>query len=331
MASPGARLVLLSALIAAFIIGAIVVPLPILTVHPGPTPDVSKLMTIEGTTYPSKGSLHMTTVTVRPATLVRAVAAFFDPIVTVIPREYVYRPGKTEKEIIEENATEMDESGLFASISAYREIGALGPPEGVLVVATTAGTPATKVLQAGDVIVNLDGQPVTKNDELLAIVGRHKVGDQLSIAFKRGTEEKQGSVRLIPSPDPERKKAPAIGITVITKFATPQQVQLNAGNIGGPSAGLIFSLSIVDRLTPDDLTHGYTIAGTGTIDSEGNVGPIDGVAQKVEAAERIHAKYFLAPKGNDDAAQARKAVDTDMKIIEVSTLHDAVVALEKLK
>src|SRR5207247_1464233 len=119
--------------------------------------------------------------------------------------EYVYRPGKTENEIVEENATEMDESGLFASIAAYREIGALGPPEGVLVVATTAGTPATKVLQAGDVIVNLDGQPVTKNEELLAIVGRHKVGDQLGVAFKRGTGEKQGSVRLVPSPDPERK------------------------------------------------------------------------------------------------------------------------------
>ena len=331
-ATPGARLLLLSALLAAFIVGAVVVPLPILTVHPGPTPDVSKLVSIDGTTYPSKGSFHMTTVTVRPATLVRGVAAFFDPIVSVIPREAVYTPGKSEKEIVEENATEMDESGLFASIAAYREVGELGPPEGVLVIATAGGTPAAKVLEAGDVIVSLDGQPVAGNDQLLAVVARHKIGDQLPVAFKRGTEQRQGTVRLIPTTDDSKPKtSPAIGITVMTKFATPQQVHLNAGNIGGPSAGLIFSLSIVDRLTPGDLTHGYTIAGTGTIDSEGNVGPIDGVAQKVEAAERIHARYFLAPKGNDDAAQARKAIDTDMKVIEVNTLHDAVVALEKLK
>jgi PDZ domain-containing protein len=330
-ASPTARLAVLSVLLAIFVVGAVLVPLPILTVHPGPTPDVSKLVTIDGSTYPSRGSFHMTTVTVRPATLVRAVAAMFNPEVSVIPREYVYTPGKSEKEIVQENAAEMDESGYAAAVAAYHEVGVLGPPEGALILATIEGTPASGVLHAGDVIVGLDGQPVTSNDALVGIVGRHKVGDELAIVFRRGAAQKQGTVRLVASTDPERKSAPVIGVSVMTKFTMPRAVHLNAGNIGGPSAGLIFSLSIVDRLEPEDLTRGYTIAGTGTIDGNGTVGPIDGVAQKVEAAERIHAKYFLAPRGNGDAAQARKAVDTDMKVIEVGTLHEAVAALEKLK
>jgi PDZ domain-containing protein len=319
----------LSALLAALIVGAVLVPLPILTLHPGPTPDVSKLLTIDGTTYPSKGTLHMTTVTVRPATLVRAIAAFLNPKVSVIPREAVYTPGKSEKEIVQQNATEMDESGVAAAIAAYRELGTLGPPQGVLIVATVAGTPAAGVLRAGDVVVNLDGQPTTTTEELKAIVAGHRPGDRLGIVFQRGADRKEGTVRLIP--DPDRKPAPVIGVTVRTKFQLPQDVRLNAGNIGGPSAGLMFSLSVVDRLEPEDLTHGYTIAGTGTIDGDGKVGAVGGVDQKVEAAERIHARYFLAPRDDDEAGQARKAVDTNMKVIEVGTLHDAVTALEKLK
>jgi Lon-like protease len=331
MVSPAARLAVLSALLAVFLVGAVLVPLPILTVHPGPTPDVSKLLTIDGTTYPSKGTLHMTTVTVRPATLLRAVAAFLNPTVAVIPREYVYTPGKSEKEIVQENATEMDQSGVAAAIAAYRELGTLGPPQGVLIVATAAGAPAAGVLRAGDVVSSLDGQPTTTNEELMAIVGRHKVGDQLAIAIQRGAEQRQGTVRLIRNPDARDQSTPMIGVTVRTKFQLPQDVRLNAGNIGGPSAGLMFSLSVVDRLVPEDLTHGYTIAGTGTIDGDGRVGAVGGVDQKVEAAERIHARYFLAPHDNGEASEARKAVDTDMKVIEVDTLHEAVTALETLK
>src|SRR5438093_4735324 len=103
VASPTARLAVLSALLAILVVGAVLVPLPILTVHPGPTPDVSKLVAIDGSTYPSRGTFHMTTVTVRPATFVRAIAALFNPVVSVIPREAVYTPGKSEKEIVQEN------------------------------------------------------------------------------------------------------------------------------------------------------------------------------------------------------------------------------------
>jgi PDZ domain-containing protein len=311
--------------------GAIVVPLPLLTVHPGPTPDVSKLITIDGPTSPSKGSLHMTTVTVRPATFFMAMAAWANKDVDVVPREAVYTPGKSEREIIQENATEMDQSGIEGAIAAYRELGMLGPPEGVLILATRAGTPAAGVLKAADVLVALDGQPVTNTEELHAVVARHKIGDEVKVTFGREGRQEEGALRLIASPDDEKKRTPVIGVTVITKFKVPYEVKLDPGNIGGPSAGLMFSLSIVDRLKPEDLTHGFTIAGTGTIDAGGTVGAVGGVAQKVEAAERIRARYFLAPRDRGEAAQARKAVDTDMKVVEVGNIHDAVAALEKLK
>ena len=328
-ASPAARLAVLSALLAAFVVGAIVVPLPLLTVHPGPTPDVSELITIEGPTNSSKGSLHMTTVTVRPATLLRVLAGWANTDVSVIPREYVYTPGKSEREIVQQNATEMDQSGIEAAVAAYRELGMLGPPEGALIVATTAGTPAAGVLRAGDVVVSLDGRPVTNTDELRAIVAAHRIGDELKVTFRRDGQEQEGMLRLIASPD--SKRTPVIGVTVITRFKVPYEVKLNPGNIGGPSAGLMFSLSIVDRLNPEDLTHGFTIAGTGTIDGDGKVGAVGGVAQKVEAAERINARYFLAPHDSGEAAQARNAVDSDMKVVEVDNIHDAVAALEELK
>ena len=327
----GLRLGLYTALVGALVTGSFVVQLPLLTFHPGPTPDVAKVIVVDGPTYPSAGSMHMTTIQARPATLVRALLGWIDRDVAVVPREAVYSPGKSVEEIVEENATQMDQSGLYAAISAYRVLDLLGPAEGALVVATVAETPAAKVLEAGDVIVRVDGQPVTTHDELKAITSSHEVGDQLRIGFRRDGEEQEVPISLVRNPAAEEgePRGPVMGVTVITNFRMPYEVKLDPQNIGGPSAGLMFSLSIVDRLNAEDLTHGHVIAGTGTIDADGNVGAVGGVAQKVEAAERINARYFLAPKQADEAAQARAYVDTNMTVIEVGTLEDAVAALAK--
>ncbi|MGH2688848.1 MAG: YlbL family protein [Actinomycetota bacterium] len=329
----GLRLGLYTALVGALVTGSFVVQLPLLTFHPGPTPDVSKVITVEGPTYPSAGSMHMTTIQARPATLVRALLGWINRDVAVVPREAVYSPGKSVEEIVEENATQMDQSGLFAAISAYRVLDLLGPAEGALVVATVPGSPAAKALEPGDVIFRVDDQPVATHDELKAITSSQRVGDQLRVAFRRGGEEREAPVSLVrdPSAREGERKGPVMGVSVITSFKMPYEVKLDPQNIGGPSAGLMFSLSIVDRLNAEDLTHGYVIAGTGTIDADGNVGAVGGVAQKVEAAERIQAKYFLAPKQADEAAQARAYVDTDMTVIEVGTLEDAVSALTKVE
>lgn len=329
----GLRLGLYTALVGALVTGSFVVQLPLLTFHPGPTPDVAKVLVVDGPTYPSAGSMHMTTIQARPATLVRALLGWINRDVAVVPREAVYEPGKSVEEIVEENATQMDQSGLYAAISAYRVLDLLGPAEGALVVATLRDSPAAKVLEAGDVIVRVDGQPVTAHDELKAITSSRNVGDQVRIAFRRDGEEQEVPISLVRDTTARKgeRKGPVIGISVITSFKMPYEVKLDPQNIGGPSAGLMFSLSIVDRLNAEDLTHGHVIAGTGTIDAEGNVGAVGGVAQKVEAAERIHARYFLAPKEADEAAQARSFVDTDMTVIEVGTLEDAVSALAKVE
>jgi PDZ domain-containing protein len=324
------RLALFGALLAALVAGSFLVRLPVLTVHPGPTPDVARIIEISGQTYPVRGSLHMTTVTVQPATLVEALMGWFNQDVAVIDREAIYPPGKSEQEIVQQNATEMDESGVKASIAAFRELGLLGPPEGALVTSTRSGTPAAEVLEARDVILTLDGEAVSGIEELQKLVRKHEIGDEVSVGFRRASEEKTVTVNLVDSPDEETKGTPVLGVTGLTKYRQPFDVTIKPGNIGGPSAGLMFALAMVDLLGAEDLTRGLTIAGTGTIDADGKVGAVGGVAQKVAAAERIHARYFLAPREANEAEQARKLVEGDMQVIEVDTLHDAVVALQKL-
>lgn len=325
----GVRVGVLMALVGALAAGSFAIPLPLLTVHPGPTPDVGRLITLDGTTYDSEGSFHMTTVSVRSASFVQALLGWAAGDVSVISREAIYPSGKSEEEVIQENAADMDLSGLRAAEAAFRELGMLGPPQGVLVVSLAPGVPAASVLEPGDLVVRAAGEPVAVTDELHAIVRRHAIGDELGLGIVRDDKPMDVTVELTRSE--QDRDIPVIGFTPEVKYTLPREVTLEPGNIGGPSAGLMFALSVVDRLGPDDLTHGHVIAGTGTIDAEGRVGAVGGVPQKVEAAERLEARYFLAPADMDEADEARRHVDGEMEVIEVATIHDAVVALRELR
>lgn len=324
---PSARLVIGILVAGAIIISSFVFTLPLFTLNPGPTPNVSELVKIAAPqTYKSKGTIHITTVRLNEANLLTALQGLIDPSIDVVPRSAVYPPDVTKEEYDAELSAQMDESQYSASISALRELGYALDPDGALVRATLKGTPGEKALKPGDVLVGIDGKSVTSPMELLQILDGRAVGSEIKLSFRRDDALQEVTVKLAESDGTEKRAI--IGVEVLQDYKLPFAINIESKDIGGPSAGLMFAVAIVDVLDPDDLTGGRVIAGTGEIDSDGNVRAIGGIEQKIAAAERIRARVFLTPRG--ELSQAREAVDSNMKLIGVRNLHDAVSALREV-
>lgn len=307
--------------------GSFYFKLPLLTLGPGPAPSVSQLIEVDAEGPASKGSFHITTVCVEDATLVRALQGWASSTTSVIQRGALYPPGKSDEEIAKETLAQMDQSKIDATLAALKEVGYVAEFDGALIQYTQDGTPAASSLESGDVIVAIDGKPVLRRDQVGEQLGAHKPGDEVTIKFRRGEESKEVTIKTIRSRDEALK--PIIGVAITQHYQLPVDVSIDSGNIGGPSAGFMFAVGIVDQLISDDLTRGYTIAGSGTIDDQGAVGNVGGVAQKVEAARRLGAAYFFAPEG--EAAEARGAAPSSMKVVAVKDLHRAVEVLKRLK
>lgn len=210
--------------------------------------------------------------------------------------------------------------------------------------ANAAGTecvrfsPADEVLDPGDKLTSVDGTEVKTVDDLGPILAKVKAGDTIEIEFVRDGEEMSGEIETIlaPGEDPPRT---IIGFrpidTTTVKLPEGIQVDINTNLIGGPSAGLAFTLTLIDQLTEGDLMGGHKVAVTGTIDLEGNVGAIGGLNAKASAVKQVGVRYFLVPTnqgmdGSDGVLQARKVVGDDVKIIMVATVQDALDALEEI-
>lgn len=210
--------------------------------------------------------------------------------------------------------------------------------QGVVINSVIKGMPAEGVLNVGDIIVEFNGKKISRSDEVFAWVEGKKVGDSVEIGYKRGAELLHstlvmGDYSLLPNSNGDIEKGldahPGLGIAPVDvaeiRAVNPdRQVTIDVKDIGGPSAGLIFTLEIIDQLTPGDLTKGYRIAGTGTISPEGVVGPIGGVQHKIVAANREDTDLFFVPQENAKDAIARAdELDIDMKIVPVTTVQDA--------
>lgn len=187
--------------------------------------------------------------------------------------------------------------------------------------------PAADVLTPGDTIIAADGKPVRRSDDLIDVIEGHRTGDdlELTIAGVGRGEERTVRARLAPhTDDPER---PQLGVSLTTRpsFTFPFEVTIDSGEVGGPSAGLAFTLALIDLLSPGELTGGRTVAVTGTIELDGGVGPVGGVRQKTEAAIRNGAEIFLVPTHEFDDATA--AAGDRMDVIEVTDIDDALAAL----
>jgi PDZ domain-containing protein len=322
------RTVVVAVVAGGLVAGAFVVPIKaFLEIRPGPAPDVEKLIQIpEARTYTSAGSLHLTTVTLFEATLFDTLRGWVDPKTAIVPREAIYPPGKSQREVDRETATQMDDSQFEATVAALRQLDYSLPEDGALVQQTESGTPAAAVVVAGDVIVGIDGNAVTGVGQMKALIGRHKVGEIVEVTVRRSDQTKTFTIKVAAARGDS--KQPIIGVDVVQDFKLPFDVTIDAKGIGGPSAGFMFALGIVDLLTSEDITGGRAIAGTGTIDAEGNIGVVGGVTQKVFGAEAAGARYFLAPPA--EAPEARRVAGSKMKVIAVATLSQAIVALHRL-
>jgi PDZ domain-containing protein len=245
----------------------------------------------------------------------------------IVPTVNIRPPGTTQQQLNQANQRLIDESKPIAVAVALRAAGL--PVEvtgkGARVENVVDGTPAQGVLQRGDLIVGVDGQPIQTTDGLVQSVTRHGVGERVTLDIQRRGEPM--SVELVTAASPTPPQRPIIGVSIATEgfnIQTPFDVNITSDNVGGPSAGFMFALATLDGVTDGDLTRGNFVAGTGTIALDGTVGPVGGTAEKALAAERDGAQVFLAPKA--DAEDAGRWVHS-LKVVPIERFEDGVKAL----
>lgn len=308
---------------------------PYVAYQPGPTFDTlgavdgTPVIQVEGReVFPTEGRLDLTTVSVRSElTLAEAVVGWLRRDQAVVPAELVFEPGQSEEEVRQRNAERLIESETAATTAALTELGVPFELE-VAVVAVQAGRPAEGELEAGDVLTSVDGEPVTGSAELRERIAGLDPGTSVRIGYLRDGE--RGEVTLTTAPPPEDSGARSvIGVQLAEVPEYPFDVTITLRDVGGPSAGLLFALGILDKLGPESLTGGMYVAGTGEITTDGAVGAIGGIPQKIAAAAAKGADVFLVPDGN--CAEAAATAPDGIRLVRVSTLQDALDALEALR
>jgi Lon-like protease len=333
----------LSSIVAVAMLAALVgvttfLPVPYVAMSPGPTVDVysahegRRVIDVAGAeTYPTKGDLRLTTVSVTSPgaqlSLIEVLSAWFDDTRAVFPREVIYPPEQSPEEAERESSVQMVSSQDTAIAAALTELGHdLSLRVEVFGVGEEA--PAAGKLRPRDVILRVNGSGVTEVAEVSEEIQEVGTDEPTEFVILRGGERKTISVTAEPSEeDPDRA---VVGITIGTGYDFPFDVDLRIDEaIGGPSAGLVFAIAVYDTLTPGALTGGEDVAGTGTIDAEGNVGPIGGIQQKIVAAADAGAELFLVPPRNCASAQHADVQPDEISLVRAPTLASAVESLEK--
>jgi PDZ domain-containing protein len=329
-------LLIASVAAAAAIAVSVLVPVPYVILGPGPTLNTlgrdssgQPLITISGhVTYPTTGHLNMVTVSYQGGpgdnlNIFTALAAWLNPDEAVVPESELFPAGQTQQQTQQQNTQEMTGSQQAATAAALTELHIRYVTQ-VVVVQAEAGYPAYGVLKAGDVITAVDGKAVTGQAVLQALIRAHPAGSTLTVTVSRGG-------RTLPVRVQTKLSAghPVMGVQIAERYKFPFTVKISVGDIGGPSAGMMFALGIIDKLTRLDLTGGAFIAGTGEIEASGQVDPIGGIQQKMVAARNAGATIFLAPAAN--CSDARSADPPGLRLVKVSTLAQAVSYLEALK
>ncbi|MBR7743805.1 PDZ domain-containing protein [Phycicoccus sp. BSK3Z-2] len=314
--------------------GLTFVPLPYVVLSPGPATNIlgsvdgQPVLAVEGVeTFPTDGALDFTTVAFdggpgREVTVYDLLGAAFRPEVEVRPEELYFPPDASEEEVEAENAELMNDSQTVAAATALRALGR-DVPTVVQIAEVAPDGPAAGTVEQGDVVLQVDGSPVGDAGAVADAVQDRSPGDDVNLRVRR-----DGAERTLTVPTGDVEGRAVIGVFLRTDYDLPVQVTLNTGRVGGPSAGLMFTLAIYDSLTPGALTGGERIAGTGTIADDGTVGPISGIRQKLVGAREAGAEWFLAPV--DDCADAEGAVPDGMEVFEVGTFEEARAAVEAI-
>jgi PDZ domain-containing protein len=305
------------------------VTVPFVALGPGPTFNTlgevegKQVVDIQGTeVHPTSGHLNMTTVSQSDGlTLGQALQLWMSGDEQLVPRDLVYPPDRSKDDIDKENAGDFKQSENSAE---YAALGYLKYPQAVTVQNVTDPGPSAGKLQEGDAIDLVNDQPVANLEQFTAILKTTKPGDQLVIDYRR-KDGSLGTTTVTLGKNPDRDYG-FLGVGVLDAPWAPFKIDFNLANIGGPSAGLMFSLAVVDKLTTGDLNGGKFVAGTGTITGDGKVGPIGGISHKMYAAQEAGATVFLVPAGNCDEATA--AHDDGLQLIKVEDLAGAIGALK---
>nr|WP_221194725.1 PDZ domain-containing protein [Hoyosella altamirensis] len=304
---------------------------PYAAVGPGPTyntlgtlsgRDIIEISGIEPEDF--GGNLNMTTVAVRSElSLFDALGFWIGGRNGLVPLDEVIPPGRTNEEVRELNRLDFEQSERQAERAALRH---LDFPLVVEVAEVSETSPSARFLEPGDVITRVDDVEVFSAADVPAQLDGLRPGDSVEVTFTRDGEAGMVTIALGSHPDDEDRGI--LGIAVVDEPQKDFQVDFNVEQVGGPSAGLMLALALIDKLTPGELTGGQFIAGTGTIDAEGAVGPIGGIRYKLVAAQEEGASAFLVPGGN--CREALTFAPDGLTLVRVDTLDDAVSALTSI-
>ena len=317
-------------------------PAPFVIEQPGPVYDTLGDVTVgdktvslidipDEKTYPTDGSLDMLTVSIRGnrenlPNWLEVAAAYFDASRAVVPVDLIYPEGQTVEQSNEQGAVDMANSQKAAIAAALTNLG-YDLPSSLSVVQTQDGSPADGVLKAGDIILTLNGKSFPDVTGLRAEIAANGTDAPATVEITRdGTPM---TLELTPVLSTGDDPTPILGIVVGSEFEFPFDVKIQLENVGGPSAGMMFALGIIDKLTPGELNGGEKIAGTGTIDATGAVGAIGGIRQKLYGASNAGAKYFLAPESNCNEVTGH--IPGGLTVFAVKTLDDALAALNAIE
>ncbi|NJQ04384.1 YlbL family protein [Streptomyces lonarensis] len=348
-------------LLLGLLFAALLVKVPYAQMSPGPTVNTLgehngvPVLDIQGAeTYETTGHLNMTTVRVTGVnyrmSIADAMRGWLSPRAGVVPYETLYPDDRTADEVDQENAEEFSRSQESAKAVALRELGYELDSE-TIVDSVVRGGPAEGELRAGDVILEVDGEQIDEPAQVAEVVTRHSADEKVVFTVRRPAETADAEAAAASADDAAQDGADAddevldvtvvtaaaeddgraiVGIQAGTAYVFPFEIDIELADVGGPSAGLMFSLGIIDKLTPEELTGGTFVAGTGTIAEDGRVGPIGGVLMKTIAARDQGAEYFLTPEANCRSLRDGSAPD-DLTLVSVGTLDDALTALEHIR
>lgn len=327
-------LVIVVALLSLAVLGASIVPVPYMTLKPGSTRPVTKSVVVDGApSYPPEQSIAYTTVSIGRATLFEALAGWLDDDVDVLPEEAV-GGGRSDAENRRYNAQLMDTSKLIAIAVALERLGEEVEihTTGTVVRRMLEGSPAAEVLEQDDVIIAVDGDAVDEPEEIGELLQPGGPGATHTLTIERpagtSTHLDIDITTVAAEDEPERA---IIGIEPEDRIVGadfPIDVFIDSGTVGGPSAGLAFTLAVLDVLTPGELTGGHRVAVTGTMRLDGTVGPIGGGAQKAITVRDSGYEVFLVPML--EVEEIKAAAGDDLQVIGVGTLEDALEALDSL-
>lgn len=308
------------------------IEIPYVAIAPGSARATEPLVTIEGQqTYESEGEIYFLTAQLSDTSLLEAARGWLDPDTDIVPVEAIRPEGVTEQESDLINAQAMVGSKQNAAVAALSYLGYPLSPSGTgaVVLEVTPDSPAEGALAVADSIVSVDDRPITTTEELGEAIGALAPGATVRL----GVEDIDRVPREVTATLAARPDDPAkgfLGVATETRDfdpGLPFEVTIDSGQVGGPSAGLAFTLSIIDLLTPGELTGGHRVAVTGTIQPDGTVGNVEGYAQKAAAAAEKDTEVFLVPSAGLEEAQAHSH---GMEVIPVDNLDEAIAALASI-